>query len=306
MKYYALSVVLILAGALFSASVPFASDSIEKALISTQVSLAKETKVSPEKVKTLSPPISQGIPVPDLSANAVLVKDLDTDTILFQKNVNVSLPIASTTKIMTALVAEDFFKPNSILTVEDAARTGGARVGFFAGEQLSYRSALYAMLLNSGNDAAFTIAENYPGGVSEFVSAMNKRAQDLYLRNTHFANPAGFDDPKHFASAADLAKITAEALKYPQIARVVSTKDTEISSIDKRHTHKLHNLNQLLSSVPGVLGVKTGYTELAKENLVTLVERERHRILTIVLGSDDRFGDSAKLIDWSYRNYLWL
>ncbi len=289
-----------------SATVPFASDSLHKILVSTQISQTKETKNFPAAPKALLPPVSQSIPVPDLSANAILVKDLDTDTILFQKNVNVPLPIASTTKIMTALVAEDFFKPNSVLTVENATNTGGAVAGLVAGEKLSYRSVLYAMLLNSGNDAAFTIAENYPGGVSAFVAAMNQKARDLHLRNTHFANPAGFDDPAHFASAADLSEITAEALKYPQIARVVSTKETEITSIDKQYIHKLHNLNKLLSSVPGVLGVKTGYTELAKENLVTLVERENHRILTVVLGSGDRFGDSTKLIDWSYRNYLWL
>lgn len=299
-----MSIVVILVGVFVSASMPFASDSIQKTLVAAQISFAQEAK--PQIVsKIVLPPISQGIPVPELSANAVLVKDLSTNTILFQKNVNVALPIASTTKIMTAIVAEDFFKPNSVLTVENAPRAGGAVVGLVTGESLSYRSVLYAMLLNSGNDAAFAIAENYPGGVDAFVLAMNKKAQELHLRNTHFANPAGFDDPTHFASAADLAEITSEALKYPQISRVVATKDTEISSIDKRYTHKLHNLNKLLSSVPGVLGVKTGYTELAKENLVTLVDRENHRILTVVLGSNDRFGDSTKLIDWSYRNYLW-
>lgn len=278
-------------------------------------SLAKDTLTSlqvPQNTPQVAgiqkiniPPVSQDIAPPTLSAKAVLVKDLATDTILYQNQVNIPVPIASTTKIMTALVGSEYFKPNSVLTVNKADAVSGSKIGLHPGESLSFRSLLYGMLLNSGNDCAYTIAENYPGGVLGFVSAMNKKAIDLNLRNTHFENPAGFDNPNHFASAADLAKITQEALKDSQLSRIFATKDTEISSLDKKYTHPLHNLNQLLSTVKGVMGVKTGFTQEAKENLVILVEREGHKILTIVLGSDDRFGDSTKLIEWVYNNYLW-
>jgi len=149
---------------------------------------------------------------------------LATDTILYQKDINTPLPIASTTKIMTALVASDYFKQNSILTVNQGASIPGSRVGLVNGENLSFRSILYGMLLPSGNDAAYTVAENYPGGILGFVSAMNKKVSDLGLKNTHFDNPAGFDSPNHFSSAADLAKITEEALKNPQLAKFLPPK----------------------------------------------------------------------------------
>lgn len=170
---------------------------------------------------------------------------------------------------------------------------------------MSFRSLLYGMLLNSGNDASFAIAENFPGGVEEFVAAMNRKAQDLGLQDTNFDNPAGFDNPKHFSSASDLAEIAQEALKNAQLARIFATKDTEVVSWDKRYKHQLSNLNKLLSKVHGVLGVKTGYTKEAKENLVTLVEREGHRLLLVVLGSDDRFGETESLIEWAYGNFVW-
>jgi serine-type D-Ala-D-Ala carboxypeptidase (penicillin-binding protein 5/6) len=250
-------------------------------------------------------PVSNNILAPILSAKGVFVEDLGTDTVLYQKNPDIRVPIASTTKIMTALVASKYFAPNTPLTSKLGASEEGSRVGLSLGETLSFRSLLYGMLLNSGNDAAFTIAENYPGGVEGFVSAMNKEALDLGLNNTHFDNPAGFDSPNHWSSASDLAKITKEALKDDSLSKIFATKDTTVSSLDKTKTHSLHNLNKLLSTVTGVLGVKTGFTNEAKENLVGLVERDNHRILTVVLGSDDRFGETSSLIEWSYQNFKW-
>lgn len=251
------------------------------------------------------PPVSKNIESPILSAKAVLAKDLISGTLLYEKNASLRLPIASTTKIMTALVASEYFKPNTILIVGQSSKILGSRVGLSFGEDLSFRSLLYGMLLNSGNDAAYAIAENYPGGVLSFVSAMNKKTVNLNLANTHFENPAGFDGVTHYSSAKDLSIITEEALKDPQLSRIFATKETSIVSLDKKYTHSLANLNKLLTTVKGVLGVKTGYTDIAKENLVTLVERDGHKILTIVLGSDDRFGESTKLIEWAYSNFIW-
>jgi serine-type D-Ala-D-Ala carboxypeptidase (penicillin-binding protein 5/6) len=251
------------------------------------------------------PPISKGILPPPATARSVLVLDLATEKSLYEINADTRLPIASTTKIMTALVGSQYFKPNSILTVKDGASVIGSKMGLKAGDSLSFRALLYGLLLNSGNDAAFTIAENYSGGVLGFVSAMNKKALDLGLQNTHFENPAGLDSPNQYSSAKDLSKITKEALKDYQLARIFATKDTEITTLDKKYTFKLHNLNKLLTSVAGVLGVKTGYTESAKENLVTLVDRNGNRVLIVVLGSDDRFGETTKLIDWTYANFAW-
>ncbi len=273
----------------------------EKLLVYNQVPQSSVAGI--QKYNVL--PASKNIQVPIISAKSILVKDLSTNSVLYQKDASTKVPIASVTKIMTALLGSGYFKDNQVLTVADSANISGAKVGLTRGESLTFRSLLYAMLLNSGNDAAFAIAENYPGGVFGFVSAMNKKAIELNLPNTHFDNPAGFDSPNHYSSAYDIATITQEALKNYQLSKVFATKDTEILSIDKKYKYPLHNLNILLSKVSGVLGVKTGYTQGAKENLVTLVARNGHKLLFVVLNSDDRFGESTKLIEWAYSNFSW-
>lgn len=303
MRYYLYSAGLILLAVVITAVVPFVFDSIDDLLISLQIPQNNSQVAGIQKYNI--PPVSKNSPLPNFGARAVLIQDLTTGTILYQKNADVSYPIASTTKIMTALVASEYFKQNSILTVDTSSGIPGSRVGLTRGENLTFRSLLYGMLLNSGNDAAFALAENYPGGALGFVSAMNKKVLQLNLKNTHFDNPAGFDSPNHFSSAGDLAKITEEALKNYQLVRIFATKETNIVSLDKKYTHQLVNLNRLLSSVNGVLGVKTGTTEGAKENLVTLVERNGHRVLLVALGSSDRFGETTKLIDWTYANFTW-
>lgn len=281
------------------------SSSGQKFLVGSEIQIPQNNSNARGIQKYVYPPVSNGLPAPFFSARSILVKDLITNTILFQKDVSFPLPIASTTKIMTALVASEYFKPNSVLTVGSSASIGGARIGLTSGEKLTFRSLLYGMLLNSGNDSAFAIAENYPGGVTSFVAAMNKKVEELKLTNTHFDNPAGFDSPNHYSSASDLAKITEEAIKNGELARIFATKETQVLSVDKTQIHKLVNLNKLLSSVRGVLGVKTGYTDAAKENLVGLVDRDGKKILTVVLGSDDRFGETKNLVEWTYSNYTW-
>lgn len=303
MKYYIYSALLILVAVVAVTITPFIVDFAESSLLSLQIPQNNSNVAGIQKYNI--PPVSKNLSVPQLSARAVLVKDLGTGTVLYQKDANIPLPIASTTKIMTALVASEYFKPNSVLTVKEGDKISGARVGLISGENLSFASMLYGMLLPSGNDAAFAIAENYPGGVSGFVYTMNKKAADLALVNTHFDNPAGFDSPGHFSSAKDLSIITEEALKNYRLARIFATKETSIVSLDKKYKHQLANLNKLLSQVKGVLGVKTGYTQEAKENLVTFIDRDGHQILTVVLGSEDRFGESTKLIEWAYQNFTW-
>lgn len=304
MRYYFYSASLILIAVIVASAVPFLLSLTDNLLISLQIPQNSSQVAGIQKYS--SPPVSKNLTLPEFSARAVLIKDLATSTTLYQKDAGISLPVASTTKIMTALVASEYFKQNSVLTVGSSAGTPGSKVGLVSGENLTFRALLYGMLLNSGNDAAYTLAENYPGKILGFVSAMNKKALELGLVNTHFDNPAGFDSPNHYSSAEDLSKITEEALKNYQLAKIFATKETSIVSLNKKYTHQLFNLNKLLSSVNGVLGVKTGTTEGAKESLVTLVERKGHKILLVLLGSDDRFGETTKLIDWTYTNFSWL
>lgn len=303
MKDYLLSAGLILLAMVAALAIPTIIDQTDIFLVSLQVPPNNASVAGVQKYNI--PPLNRNLPVPSLSARAILVKDLATDTVLYEKQANIPLPVASTTKIMTALVASEYFRPNSSLTVGEGAGIIGAKVGLFKGENLSFRSLLYGMLLSSGNDAAYTIAENFPGGVLGFISAMNQKTNELNLTNSHFDNPAGFDSPRHFSSARDLSIITQEALKNSQLARIFATKETSIVSLDKKYNHQLHNLNRLLKEVSGVLGVKTGYSPASKENLITLVDRGGHQVLMVVLGSDDRFDETTKLIEWTYSNFIW-
>lgn len=303
MKYYLYSAALIIIAIFIATFIPFLLESADFFFAGLQIPQNNSQVAGIQKYNI--PPVGKNLPVPGFSARAVIIKDLATDSILYQKDADISLPIASTTKIMTALVASEYFKQNSVLTVGSSASTPGSKVGLYSGEDLTFRSLLYGMLLNSGNDAAFTLAENYPGGFLSFVSAMNKKVLQMGLENTHFDNPAGFDSQNHYSSAADLSRITEEALKDSTLARIFATKETNIVSVNKKYTHNLLNLNKLLSQVNGVLGVKTGTTEAAKENLVTLIEREGHRVLLVMLGSNNRFLETTRLIDWTFTNFEW-
>lgn len=254
--------------------------------------------------KRIPLPEDKGVLPPLVSATAALVLDLDSESLLFVKDPNKRVPIASTTKIMTALIALSYFKSEDVLTVPSQALVPGSNMGLKIGEKLTFRSLLYGMMLNSGNDAAFTIAANFPGGVPSFVGEMNKKALELGLANTHFDNPAGFDSQYHYSSALDLGKIASLVPDSLQLSRVVATKEVTVVSASQQGVYQLKNLNKLLS-LPGVLGIKTGTTPQAKENLVGLVERDGHKILTVILGSNDRFRETEALIDWAYTNFNW-
>lgn len=247
---------------------------------------------------------SKQIAPPTFGSTAVLAIDYDTGQILYQKNIHQRLAPASTTKVMTALVSIEHFKMGDMLLVYPEDLVEGSTMGLKAGEMLTYRGLLYGMLLNSGNDAAYTIASNYPGGLAAFMNRMNQLVSQLSLKNTHFQNPAGFDAYDHYSSAYDLSVIAKQAVEHPTLARVVATQETLVSTLDQTQEHNLKNLNELLD-VPGVIGIKTGFTEKAGENFVGLIERDHHKVITVVLGSSDRFGETKQLMDWVYQNYSW-
>lgn len=254
--------------------------------------------------KKITKIVDKGIEIPKFSSTAIFAMDVKSNQILYQKNIHLRLSPASTTKIMTGIISVNYFKPADILTVNPSDHVIGSSMGLNIGEKLSFRSLLYGMMLNSGNDASYTIASNFPGGLSGFIQQMNAKATELDLKDTHFENPAGFDSQGHFSSAYDLGIIAKEAINSPQLSRVVATKETFVSAWDKSYLHDLKNLNILLDE-EGVLGIKTGSSEKAGENFVGLVERGNHRVITVVLGSNDRFGETKKLMDWVYQNYSW-
>jgi len=309
-KFKASSIVFVLitTSTLFLLTGPQTLDLVESKVSSENLHPAPKNLGSTVLAETIQIPkvelISAELPQPILTAVAAIAYDPNLEKILFQKNIHTKLAPASTTKIMTAIIASEHYNSGDLLTVPAAAIVGGSTMGLSAGEQLTFRSLLYGMMLNSGNDAAYTIAYNYPGGLESFIAKMNERASALGATDTHFDNPAGFDSSNHYSSAYDLLLIGKEAMKNARLGTVFSTKETSVTSIDKTQSHVLKNLNKLLKE-DGVLGMKTGTTEMAGESFVGLIERNNQTVLTVMLNSQDRFGETKNLIDWIFKNYSW-
>lgn len=232
---------------------------------------------------------------PFISARGFLVVDRQTGAVTMSKNANLRFTPASATKIMTALVALENYELDEILTAENETLPK-ALMGLIPGEKIAVRELLYGLLLNSGNDAAWTIAKHHPGGMSGFVEQMNKMAQHLGLVNTSFVDPAGLGDAGNFTTALDLAKLTKKALDNPTFRTIVRTKDKTVYDATGNIVHNLSNLNKLLWEDPRVLGVKTGFTERAGGVLVTYFEGDWSDFIIIIFDSDDRFADTKQLI----------
>lgn len=229
-----------------------------------------------------------------LTAQGVLVMDKDSKVVLFSKNPQIQFSMASTTKIMTALTALEYFRLTDILDVKETF-SEGAVVGLTIGEQMSFENLLYAMLLPSGNDAAIAIAQNYPGGQQAFVERMNEMAEGFYLTNTHFADPAGLEDEGDYTTVADLARLAAIAADNPVISKIVATKHIAISNPSGSKIYSLYNLNKLLG-VNDIIGIKTGFTEEAEGVLVTEKIEQGHNLIIVVMKSKDRFFDTRLLL----------
>lgn len=241
---------------------------------------------------------------PDLTSQSILIMDLPSGVVMYEKNSNQRLFPASITKVMTALVALDSYQMNQLLEVKTSV-TDGKVMGLTVGEKLTFENLLYGALVDSANDAAYTIADNFTGGVTEFVKKMNQKAKELTMNDTNFTNPAGFEDSNHYSTAADLSRLAVVALSNPVIAQVVGTAQITVPNSDFSKFYNLQNVNELLGKVPGVLGLKTGWTDQAGECLVTAITRNNHQVLFIVLGSKNRFGETEKLIDWVFGNFSW-
>lgn len=251
-----------------------------------------------------------GIEAPFLTAKAAVVMDRDSGVLMYEKNPDVRLLPASTVKIMTAVIALENYDLDRVLVVPKVTYEG-QDMQLLEGEQITVENLLYGLLVSSANDAASTLAKNYPGGEKEFIQAMNKKAEELNLDNSFFTNPTGMDEeelftvPLSFSTALDLARLSLYTLKNPIFAQIVATPKIVVTDISGEVIHELFNINELLSQLEGARGVKTGWTEEAGECLVAYTEREGKRIITVILGSEDRFGESKTLIEWAFANHQW-
>lgn len=240
---------------------------------------------------------------PYLTADSAIIMDDESQVILYSKNPALRFAMASTTKIMTALVALEYFKPNDVITVYDE-NVNGAVVGFSKGEKLYFIDVLYGMMLPSGNDAAYAIADNYPGGKAAFIAAMNTKAKEFHLYGTQYSDPAGLNDDDNFTTSLDLVRLASIALKHKTLAEVVNTKSRVLTTVDKRKSYPVENLNKLLG-YDGVIGIKTGFTEGAGGVLVTAKEDQGRKFILAVIKSQDRFADTLSLLSYLKDNVVY-
>ncbi|HSV94601.1 MAG TPA: D-alanyl-D-alanine carboxypeptidase [Spirochaetia bacterium] len=260
-------------------------------------------KVKAAFISEPSMPVSKGILPPELSATGIFIVDLNTGVTLYEKNANTKLKPASLTKIMTALVAMDYFDEDSILQVKNGHDSNGNTIDLKKGDILIAKDLLFGLLVPSGNDAAVTLAENYPGGYQSFISRMNSKAYEMGLHNSHFANVSGVESQNHYTTAYDISMMAINALARPQFSSIVSTQKITLKSI-KGNVYPLETTNTLLGK-SGILGVKTGWTPEAGECLVILAEKDSHQVIITVLNSKDRFKEAQSLFNWVFLNFSW-
>lgn len=232
---------------------------------------------------------------PSIKASALYLVELKSGRVLLEKDATRRLPPASLTKLMTALVAMEAASLEQVVRVDPRALVHRSSLKLHTGEQFLLRDLLTAMLVTSANDACEAIAWHVGGDADRFISMMNERARTLELKNTHFANACGFDAPGHYSTAADLAKLTEQALQVPAISMMVRTVTRDIASVDGARQILLRSTNELLLD-PDVTGVKTGYTSKAGRCLIASMFKDGHQLLLVGLNVRDRWEQAPTLM----------
>jgi len=249
------------------------------------------------------PIASLGAP-PENSAKAAIVMEVETGRVLYEKNAHEKLPMASTTKIMTAILAIENSNLSDIVTVSPrASGIEGSSLYLAAGERLTMKQLLYGLMLRSGNDAAFAIAEHVGKSAEKFADMMNRKARELGAMNTNFVNPHGLHHEDHYTTAYDLALISAYAMKNPVFREIVSTKYYKIPWEGQAWDRVLMNKNALLWNYEGANGIKTGYTKAAGRCLASAALRNNMQLVAVVLNCPPWFDDSAALLDYGFSHY---
>ena len=249
--------------------------------------------------------VTEASEMPKISSRYAVVLDRQSKAILCGRNEKTKTKMASTTKIMTALIVIENTNLNNIVEVSSkAASTGGSKLKFKAKDKITVKDLLYGLMLRSGNDAAVALAEYVGGSIPGFANLMNQKAEELGLVNTHFETPHGLDSEEHYTTPYELAILTDYALKNKVFSEIVKTKSCSITINDCART--INNTNELLGNLDGVYGVKTGFTNGAGRCLVTSIKRGDLDVICVVLGADTkkiRTVDSVKLIEYTFNNF---
>src|SRR5712692_9026573 len=242
-------------------------------------------------------------PPPAIKARSAILLDLDSGTILFQLDPHGRHAPASLTKVVTALVALDHLRLDQLVTVPPSINQlpwDSTRMGLRPGERLTVRELLYGLFLNSGNDAAITLAEAAMPRAT-CIALMNAKAAQLGLVDTHVVNPIGLDDPGQYTSAADLARASIElTTRFPVVAAIASMPSLTLPATATHHAYVLYNLNQLIRTYPGATGLKTGWTGRAGGCLIATASRGGRHLLVVVMGSPSIFNEAASLLDYGF------
>jgi D-alanyl-D-alanine carboxypeptidase (penicillin-binding protein 5/6) len=241
--------------------------------------------------------------LPTIKARSAIVLDLDSGDVLYQLDAHGRRAPASLLKVATALVALEHLGLDQLVTVPVSINQlpwDSTRMGLRPGERLTVRELLYGLFLNSGNDAAITLAEVAMPRAT-FMALMNAKAAQLGLVDTHFVNPIGLDDPGQYTSAADLARASIElTTRFPVVATIASTPSLTLPATATHHAYVLYNLNQLIRTYPGATGLKTGWTGWAGGCLIATASRGGRHLLVVVMGSPSIFNEAASLLDYGF------
>ena len=244
--------------------------------------------------------ISPSDKLPNLTARSAVVMDAATGTVIYSRDMDARRYPASTTKIMTLIVALEHGNPDDVVTVsKNAAGMEGSTLWLEPGDKVPLGELLYGMMMASGNDATIAVAEHIAGSVPAFVRMMNEKAEEIGARDTHFVNPNGLPDEKHYSTAHDLALIAAYGYRLPEFEEIVSTKETTFPWV-KDDTRRLRNENQMLWLYEGGNGVKTGYTDAAGRCLVSGAKEKGLQLVAVVLDSVYMWNDSIALLDYGF------
>ena len=237
----------------------------------------------------------------DATAKSAVLLEAESGNVIFEKNKDVRLPMASTTKIMTAIVAIENADCNEIVKIEPYM-TGieGSSIYLKAGEELSVLELLYALMLESANDAAVALACHISGGTDEFACLMNEKASSLGLENTHFTNPHGLDDSEHYTTAHELGIIAAHAMRIPVFKEIVSTQKIILPARNGYSARLLVNHNRLLRSYEGAIGIKTGYTKKCGRCLVSSAERDGVTLICVTLNDPNDWLDHTSMLNYGF------
>lgn len=265
----------------------------------------EDEKVNIEKIEKDAIETSNNVEELDINSRIALIYDRASGEILYQKNGEKQTPMASTTKIMTAIVVLENVDLKETVTIDaKSAGIGGSRLGLKKNDKITVNDLLYGLLLRSGNDAAVALANYVGGSVEEFANMMNEKAKEIGLTNSHFIVPHGLDNEGHYTTAFELAKMADYALNIEKFREIVSTQTTTINI--NGYTKAIYNTNQLVGSISGVYGVKTGFTNGAGRCLVTSCKRDDLDIITVIIGADTtkiRTSDTIKLIEYANKNF---